>query len=46
LSDAAGVVAVQADALDRNYLRRWAQELNFAAEIELLLSGQIKPKNT
>ena len=30
----------------RNYLRRWAQELNLTAEVELLLSGQIKPKNT
>jgi hypothetical protein len=46
LGDAAGVVAVQEDALDRNYLKRWAQELNLTAEIELLLSGQIKPKNT
>ena len=46
LGDAAGVVAVQADALDRNYLRRWARELDLAAEVELLLSGQVKPKNT
>jgi hypothetical protein len=46
LGDAAGVVAVQADALDKNYLRRWAQELNLTAEIESLLGGQILPKNT
>lgn len=46
LGDAAGVVAVQAEALDRNYLRRWAQELKLANELERLLSGEIKPKQT
>jgi hypothetical protein len=46
LGDAAGVVAVQADALDKNYLRQWAQELKLASELERLLSGQIKPKQT
>ena len=44
LGDAAGVVAVQADALDKNYLRRWARELNWTNELERLLSGEIKPK--
>ena len=46
LGDAAGVVAVQADALDKNYLRQWAQELKLARELERLLSGEIKPKQT
>jgi hypothetical protein len=46
LGDAAGVVAVQADALDRNYLQQWAKELQVAAELDRLLSGEIKPKQT
>ena len=46
LGDAAGVVAVQADALDKNYLRQWAQELKLTGELERLLSGEIKPKQT
>jgi hypothetical protein len=46
LGDAAGVVAVQAGALDKNYLRHWAQELKLTGELERLLSGEIKPKNT
>lgn len=46
LGDAAGIVAVQAEALDRAYLRRWAVELVVADELERLLSGEIAPKNT
>ena len=46
LGDAAGVVAVQADALDKTYLKQWAKELGLAAELERLLSGDIKPKHT
>ncbi|MGI8604448.1 MAG: hypothetical protein ACR2OZ_15855 [Verrucomicrobiales bacterium] len=46
LGDAAGIVAVQTDALDKRYLRQWAQELNVAAELDRLLRGEIKPKNT
>jgi hypothetical protein len=46
LGDAAGVMAVQADALDKNYLKHWAQELKLAGELEKLLSGKIKPKQT
>jgi hypothetical protein len=46
LGDAAGLVAVQAGALDQNYLRQWAQELKLTGELERLLSGEIKPKNT
>lgn len=46
LADAAGVVAVQADALDINYLRLWARELQLAVALDRLLSGAIKPKQT
>jgi len=46
LGDAAGVMAVQADALDKNYLKQWAQELKLTRELEKLLSGEIKPKQT
>ena len=46
LSDAAGVVAVQAGALDTSYLRRWAQELSLNNELQDLLGGRIKPKQT
>jgi hypothetical protein len=46
LGDAAGVVAVQADALDKNYLRHWATELKLVTELERLLRGEIKPKQT
>src|SRR5580658_1335185 len=45
LGDAAGVVAVQSDGLDKNYLRQWALELNLASDLERLLSGEFKPKN-
>lgn len=46
LGDAAGIVAVQGETLDKSYMRQWAQELNVAGELERLLSGEIKPKNT
>lgn len=46
LGDAAGVVTVQGEALDKNYLRHWAQELKLTGELERLLSGEIKPKQT
>ncbi|HUA66397.1 MAG TPA: hypothetical protein VME24_11145 [Alphaproteobacteria bacterium] len=46
LADAAGIVAVQADALDKKYLRQWAGELKLTNELEQLLSGKIKPKQT
>jgi hypothetical protein len=46
LGDAAGVVAVQAEALDKNYLKQWAQELKLVDELGKLLSGEIKPKQT
>jgi hypothetical protein len=46
LGDAAGVMAVQAAALDKNYLKQWAQELKLTGDLEKLLSGEIKPKQT
>jgi len=46
IADAAGVVAVQADALDKTYLRHWAQELGITDKLEGLLSGEIRPKQT
>jgi hypothetical protein len=46
LGDAAGVVAVQAEALDRTYLRRWALELKLDQDLARLLSGEIRPKQT
>ena len=46
LGDAAGVVAVQANALDKNYLRQWSNESGVAGDLERLLSGEIRPKNT
>ena len=46
MGDAAGVVAVQAGALDSGYLRRWARELSLINALEDLLSGKIRPKRT
>ena len=46
LADAAGIVAVQANALDKDYLRSWAQKLEVAGDLERLLSREIKPKST
>jgi hypothetical protein len=46
LGDAAGVVTVQAGALDKGYLKHWAEELNLSGELGDLLSGKIKPKRT
>jgi len=37
---------VQTDALDKIYLRQWAQELKLTSELERVLRGEIKPKNT
>lgn len=46
LGDAAGVIAVQADALDKCYLQHWVQESKLTGELERLLSGDIGPKQT
>ena len=34
------------DAPDKDYLRRWARELEVADKLERLSSGESKPKNT
>ena len=44
--DAAGVVAVQADALDKDYLSRWARELHLSDDLKRLLTEEIRPKET
>ena len=46
LGDAVGIVAVQAEAVDKSYLRHWAQGLKLTSELERVLSGEIKPKKT
>lgn len=46
LSDAAGVVAVQAENLDLAYLKHWAGVLEVATSLQQILSGQIKPKSS
>jgi len=37
---------VQADVLNKEYLRRWAAELSVAPDLEKLLRREIKPKLT
>lgn len=44
--DAAGVFAVQRDALDSGYLQHWAAELGVMATLDLLRQGKLKPKTT
>jgi hypothetical protein len=46
LGDAAGVYAVQTTALDSDYLQRWAPALGIQAELDALIAGRIRPKNT
>ncbi len=46
LGDAAGIVAVQATALDHDYLVHWAGKLDLSDELQGLLIGRIKPKET
>ena len=46
VGDAAGVVAIQSDSLDRAYLKKWANELGVTIKLNKLLSGEIKPKTT
>jgi hypothetical protein len=45
ISDAAGVVAVQSDSLDRTYMQQWASELGLSEKLSKLLTGEIKPKS-
>jgi hypothetical protein len=46
LGDAAGIVAVQADKLDKAYMTKWAEALGVSPELGRLLSGEITPKRT
>jgi hypothetical protein len=46
VSDAAGIVAVQSDSLDRAYLQKWATELGVSEKLSKLLAGEIRPKST
>jgi len=46
LGDAAGVVAVQGETLDRSYLQQWADALGVSGEWDQLLRGDIRPKRT
>ena len=44
--DAAGVFSVQRDALDRDYLARWAKELGVEDMLTRLVEGKLTPKTT
>lgn len=44
--DAAGVFAVQADVLDMKYLQHWAGKLEVESELNDLIHGRLRPKNT
>jgi hypothetical protein len=46
LGDAAGVVSVQKDHLDIEYLRRWARDLKLSDKLDDLFAGRIQPKTT
>jgi hypothetical protein len=46
LLDAAGVYAIQVDALDTSYLRHWAPILGVEQLLDALVSGKNKPKST
>jgi hypothetical protein len=46
LRDAAGVFAVQGLNLDLHYIRKWADILALREELEKILSGETRPKNT
>jgi hypothetical protein len=46
VADAAGIVALQSENLDRVYLEKWARQLGIAEKVNKLLSGEIKPKTT
>ena len=46
LGDVAGVAAVQRGKLAEGYLRRWARYLQVEAELESVLAGRLRPKQT
>jgi hypothetical protein len=46
IGDAAGIVAIQRDNLDMDYLKRWAAELGVGSVLEKILDGTIRPKSS
>lgn len=46
LGDAAGVLAVQDQALDRAYMIKWATHLGVTSNLKRLLTGKLTPKTT
>jgi hypothetical protein len=46
LHDAAGVFAVQTGMLDLEYVKHWAGLLDVSRDIERLISGELRPKDT
>ncbi len=46
LYDAAGVFTVQAEALDLEYLKCWAEKLRVTQELDDLITGKLRPKTT
>ena len=44
--DAAGVFAVQQQSLDLSYLQLWSEKLRIGAELQKIISGEIRPKST
>jgi hypothetical protein len=46
MKDVAGIWAVQRGALDLDYLRRWADELQLTGDLERILKGEVRPKTT
>ncbi|OHB67322.1 MAG: hypothetical protein A2V70_09925 [Planctomycetes bacterium RBG_13_63_9] len=46
IGDAAGVYAVQAAALDSDYLQRWVPAIGVQADLDALIAGRIRPKTT
>lgn len=46
LGDVTGVVAVQSNRLDMDYLRRWAAELQVLEILEDVLAGRYRPKSS
>lgn len=46
LSDAAGIVAVQEQKLNQEYLGHWASQLHVRQRLDDLVAGRIRPKAT
>ena len=45
-TDAAGIVAVQGEHLDRTYLLSWSDSLGIADDVRRLLRDEIQPKQS